>query len=240
MLASGQAAPHELATDGTNLFWDDLNATPLTFGSVPMGGGSVTLVVAQGHISANALLVDSQNIYWDAVYSMPKTGGAVTYLPSQPGVVGAVDAVMAGTWMYGVSSQGVMRVSIYGAYDPLEYVSGALGVAVDSTNLYWSFSASNNYTGIATTTLDGKAPVATVTLAQNPITYGRLRVDEGNVYFAQSCTPNCAGISRVPVGGGPTTLLVDELNVVAGFAVDATSVYWTDYTGGRIMKLTPK
>ena len=44
---------------------------------------------------------------------------------------------------------------------------------------------------------------------------------------------------KVPwMGGTPTTLVSTQNDV--GIAVDATSVYWTDYIRGTVMKVTPK
>jgi hypothetical protein len=67
-------------------------------------------------------------------------------------------------------------------------------------------------------------------------------VDDSNVYWGTAAliVDQCGGLWRVPKGGGSITTLVRGQSAVDGLAVDGTSVYWTDFNGEAVRKLTPK
>jgi len=78
---------------------------------------------------------------------------------------------------------------------------------------------------------------------------GDIAVDATSVYWTDFDTSSGSGgsngtVMKVPVGGGPPTILASGQNWLDGIAVDATSVYWTtDNSNGDgmlLMKLTPK
>jgi hypothetical protein len=47
-------------------------------------------------------------------------------------------------------------------------------------------------------------------------------------------------VNKVPLSGGTTVTLVSGPAGLAGIAIDASSVYWTNYINGTVMKVTPK
>jgi len=47
-------------------------------------------------------------------------------------------------------------------------------------------------------------------------------------------------VMKVPTGGGTPTTLASGQTLPHGIAIDAMSVYWTNYSDGTVMKLTPK
>jgi hypothetical protein len=65
MLASGQAAPLDIAVDGMNVYWTNMghSAGSGTVSKVPVGGGSVT-TLASGQSSPYGIAIDATSVYW--------------------------------------------------------------------------------------------------------------------------------------------------------------------------------
>jgi hypothetical protein len=127
-----------------------------------------------------------------------------------------------------------------GTVATLGAAEGVFGVALDSTNVYWTADQ-----GIV-----AKTPIAggsTVTLASGVSSPGFVAVQGSNVYW--TTTGTSAGshldgaVLTVPVAGGGVTTIASGQHWSGGLATDATNVYWacsgtgpTHYTDGTIMK----
>jgi hypothetical protein len=180
---------------------------------------------------------------------MPIGGGTPTTLASQgtgDGVqVIAVDATSV--YWANPSGQMVMKVPIGGG-TPTTLTSGQVfpdSIAIDATNVYWVNSAGYPGTGTVMKMPIGGGTPTTLASGQNfPLS---ITVDATSVYWtnrgarvASGGTTTTTGnnVMKVPIDGGtPTTLAsASGQSEPWGIAVDATSVYWTDLTGGTVMK----
>ena len=100
------------------------------------------------------------------------------------------------------------------------------GIAVDSSNVYWTQYWGENITGAGDGTLKsvplcGGTPVP---LAWEPAAAGALALDATSAYYVAG-----GAILKVALGGGTLTTLFSSTQVAAiGIAVDATNIYWTD------------
>jgi hypothetical protein len=167
-------------------------------------------------ISPEALAVDGTSVYWTmngmgegAVMTVPTTGGSPTPLAPYT-------------------------------------LAGPAGIGVDATSVYWVDTwTSSEYSDAGPSGTVMKVSTAggpAITLQSGQDTPCAIAVDATSVYWMNGCnTPNSGSLLKAPTTGGtPTTLAsgqtfpVDMISgnpyfavVPIGFAVDATSVYWT-------------
>jgi hypothetical protein len=104
---------------------------------------------------------------------------------------------------------------------------GATGVAVDSTNVYWT---DGNAYAVMSMPLAGGTPITLASTGSNVPT--NIAVDATNVYWVDMG----GNVGKVPVAGGMATTLGTSVNAF-DLAIDATNVYWTDDSGGRVLKV---
>ena len=106
--------------------------------------------------------------------------------------------------------------------------SGAQGIAIDATNLYWT-----DWTlGVLKEPLAGGTPTTIVSVEGSQ---DALVVDATSVYWTGG---NGSGdISKAPLAGGtPTTLAPSQFGSYS-IAVNATSVYWQENGTGTVKRL---
>jgi hypothetical protein len=225
-LATGQNNPLRVATDGVNVYWtDEGTANDQAFApddtdgavmAVPVGGGT-PIAIASNQFMMGGLATDGASVYWTrAGTNSTATDGAVMKAP----VGGGTSTPLA-----------------TGQYFPTE-------IAVDATSVYWitqqsptpGVGVSADSALLMKVPKDGGAPTM---LATTIATLGDLpsgfAVDDTSVYFVSG-----SDFLKVPIGGGPAVpFAIGEGSNALGFALDATDVYWTDATFGKVMK-TPK
>jgi hypothetical protein len=256
--------PQYLAVDGTNVYWseDPSPAAEIGILSVPVGGGTPTTLAYEGSGIIQGISVGGGRVFWldfeAGIFDVPIGGGTVENLVSERSKNGnvftyenlATDS-SAIYWVGRESQVGARRTSYYVKGLPLAggheetIVSGiqlmapdasayASALAVNKTGIYWGYSQAIQGR------LTSEGLVRTIEHA-GPRSLEGMTVDEASVYWLQD-----GNVLKAPLAGGsaPTTLATGQ--TAGAIAVDATSVYWgtydssPPYTGGAIMKLTPK
>jgi hypothetical protein len=253
-LATAQAMPFDVLSDGTNLFWNTDGPSGATLMTAPVTGGTAsTFYTFAEAIGFGTLASDGTNLYVAAepgVWSFPLTGSSPNklYALEPTGTTGpwaAVDATNVytiGSPANPASSEQVLSLPKTATSQSTASViwtapatHSLQALIADATGLYWSdMGASPN--GVTTpgtgSILALPAGASTVvTLASNVNQPVELASDGQDIYWNDP-----AGISRVPIGGGTPTLVVAD-SIVGNVRVDATDVYWTNTCFGTIKKI---
>ncbi len=244
-LAQGQGNPTGLAIAGGDLYWTNQ-------GGRADGGGTVVRQSLDGGAprvigtSANPdfLAVQGGTVYWtdhaaSQLFAAPVDGGAQTMVASLPNCS-----------PYGVAAgAGVVYVACYGSGTieavPLDggpSVSMATGqyqpnvLALDDGSLYWT-----NYGGwggalagaVSSLAVDG----GTVELLASglPTAWG-LALTATSVYWTSFDGHEVGSVSRD--GGAPSVLYEQGAGSFLAIATDGAALYWIDFSGGAVLKLT--
>jgi hypothetical protein len=223
-----------LAIDAANAYW----ASSGTVMKVPLSGGTVTTLATPipglefGNASG-AVEVDSSSVYWSVpgdgtVMKVAIDGGAPTTLAS-------------------------------GFYFPEGSPYGGFSIVLEGMSVYWlnagQLSDGGAVGAIVEVPLDGGTPT---TLISGQGISGEVAADRMSVYFASTLCPSDGGdcecdggacpaaFLKVPLSGGAPTTLASVGPTLFKFAIDDTSLYWTECpsctssfpaSDGKVMKV---
>jgi hypothetical protein len=247
-IATGQAFPVGIATNGTEVFWTDSNGastgtTAVMSSIAPPLTPSAFALVTTGFMGG---LPGPIAVYDDYVYFTEINGGSTSVLKAAADTQAPAILITPGTTeMFGVA---VDQDSVYwtnygdGTVQKTGHDGGTVstigkgislpyGIAIDSNNAY----VTSNGT-ILSMPLDGTGDQVT-TLAHGSSSY--VATDSQYVYWTNMCPDagTCPTVQKVPVDGGATITIADGPGG-EGIAVDQTSAYYT--SDGGIVKVTPK
>jgi sugar lactone lactonase YvrE len=215
--------------------------------AIPIGGGAAVVVASDPR--PVRLAVSETAVYWTSQYggvrSAALDGGAVTTIASQTGdeTSGiALDSSHVYWTVASSQSEGAVRSAPLDGGPATTIASGQddpVNLAIAASAAYWInddiYATSTGGGCLMTASLDGGAPVTLspwVNLGGVDVV-----VDDVNVYWVQSGLPDggdSTGLFRMPLAGGPTTLLGASGGELA---IDRSYVYWADGAANAIMKL---
>jgi hypothetical protein len=251
-----------LAVDSGYVYWTWSNSVT-DEGAImktPLAGGATMTVASPSY--PEFVAVNGSAVYWVAeggIMSAPTSGGPPTIFapPGGPLTLAAgkaywfdgdghdwairtreltpgTDEMTLTTWN---SSEAPLGSCL--ATDRSDF--SIYGLAVSTTDLYWYGDVANGGC-LMKVPLSGGTPSA---IHENAGA-GGFAVDADSIYwFDRSSSPSgppsgSFRILKAPLAGGGPVTLATSVGEVFSVVVDATSVYFTDFSGGNVVKVTPK
>jgi len=248
-MIGGQAAPHGMASDGTNLYFADQGATAASgsIQSIPISGTTAT-PIAMSQSTPLDVAVDATNVYWTnqgdgSVWMSNKTTPSPVKLAGPNGANHAGYLAIDATYVYfSDPTAGVInRVPIAtGSTVALTTtVSNPGHVTIDSSTLYFG-SRGTTTSAILSVALSASAATPAQIVTSLPSVNG-IHTDGTSLWWAEATDvqPYAAGsgeIHRATIAGTSDTKLATKQNGPNCISVDSTSIYWIDTGGGMISK----
>ena len=222
-LASQQASPWAIATDGANVFWLNLgqnNSVGKTVGNPPWGDGQVVAYAINGcDHGPNLLASGLAHFYSAASISGIATDGMNVYWSD------AGDAASVAT---GLSAR-LLKCSIGGCGNAPSALGAiaAWSIAVNSNNVYWTNSVPDSSAGaVFTCPLAGCGSTPTSLGAADAGPGSGIALDANYVYW--STTFEVLKCPLAGCGGSPTVLLSSSsgLTNLGPLVLDADNIYF--------------
>jgi len=241
-LVDGRPDPFIIALDATNVYWTQFGAGGAVAACAITGCNDVpTLFDAPSTFGQGALVVQSGKVFWSdattsSIYACSATAcnESPTVLASNQGYVAGVAADAQNVYWVQFDGGNIVSCAIGGCPGvPTSIVTGLtepLWLVVDATNVYWS-----TFSGVvATCPLSGCTTPQV--LAQTGGNWVGLALDDQFVYMSDNADATISKCAKTGCNGAPTVLASGQAGP-RDVAVDATSVYWANETGGTIVKL---
>ena len=239
VLAQGEYASGLAVSDGL-VYWDDA----VTIATVPTTGGTVqTLASSTTPAFKWAIAVAAGVAYWVTsadTFVWRDDGSPTGEVVADVGEQGADALAATATDVFWVSfaSATLSRYSIANATTTTLATPPAgqsMAVVTDGVNVYWTdvtIDGAHEMTIYGVPIAGGgAAALATIPLGQCFKCWASLATDGAFVYFTDGAEDDGGTIGKVPISGGPVTILANHQDVPLTLAVDDACVYWSNTFG---------
>lgn len=236
--------PFTLTADGTHLYWIAHASTEGGLWRAPLMGGEPELLRALPYTLSNRVRVSGSHVYWldgGSISRAPTQGGASELLVSG---VSPVDFAADAEGIYFSVPPRLSRMTPGQSPVPLTQVPEGFDVvslATDADAVYAALRASQSGGPGCVTTRVVRIPKAggePQTLGEHPeFCAMEVAVDATHVYSVGFTQPGLSSILRLPKGGGAPEGVIEGIPYSTRFALDASHVYWTENTTGRVARI---
>jgi hypothetical protein len=245
VIASEQSNPTSIAVDDANVYWTN----DVTAGSIvraPLVGGSAT-VISSAQDSPASLAVGGGVVYWSNasgdILNAPTTGASITNPKATAHLQGTPSSlVVSGSSLWWTDALNGMVHSCdaptSGCPDGINmmYAGDAqpTSMAIDNGSVWWLSAWSG---GRVEQCMANACTGTSEALVENQAGIHALAIDATNVYWTMPDRVLTAS-RLMPDGGAIVTTLASGMARPWGIAVDATDVYFTNLSGGTVMKVS--
>jgi hypothetical protein len=262
-LAQSDMSPSQsLAVDSGYVYWGKYNSVTGDEGAImktPLAGGATMTVASTSY--PQFVAASGGVVYWVAeagIMSASTSGGTpVVFAPGDALTLAAGKAfwfdvegnnvavrareLAPGASAVTLTAWNISEAPLGSCLTVMDTIHvGRIWLAVSTTDLYWTVSLVGGGCLV-------KVPLSGGTPSAIDVDYdvNALTVDADSVYwFVQTRTsspgPNTLEILKAPLAGGTPISLATTVGELGSVVVDATSVYFTDFSGGNVVKVTPK
>jgi hypothetical protein len=233
-----QNFPEGITVDSTYVYWT--NTGDNTVKRMPLGGAAAPVTVASSQQNPTFMAIDATNVYWTndntpgAVMKMNRSTSVVSTLAGGLGDPAGIAVDSTYAYVADTGDDYVIKVLLSTgavAAQLTTFQNNPFALAIDSTNVYFTNSAS---TGDARQVAQSASMNAGTVLGSSSLPTG-IASDGTNVYYLGG-----PSLWKCPVGMATGCKVLAAADAGGFVAVDATSVYWTNYTSGNVKKITPK
>jgi hypothetical protein len=244
IVADTAERPFTLAADDTHVYWISHAGTEGGLWRVPLLEGGPERLRALPYTLSNRVRVAGSHVYWsegDSISRLSMQGGTPELL-----VRGAssVDFAADAQGIYFSVPPRLSRMTPGQAPVELAQVPQGFDVsslATDADAVYAVMRTSGSAGPGCVTTRVVRIPKAggePLVLGEHPeFCAMEVAVDATHVYSVGFTQPGVSSILRLPKGGGAPEVVVDGIPYSTRFSLDATHVYWTENTTGRVARI---
>jgi hypothetical protein len=239
-LADNQPWAEDIAVDDSFVYWTRATSPGAVMKApkTPVDGG-VPTPVATGQTEATGIALDANYVYWTLLGGIVRraTKGDGTLVDLVTGPIAKYMAIRGDYVFWAHPFEGstptnngsILRVKSDGT-GLATVASGQMGahdVKADDSFVYWT----NYYASGATPTVlkapaVGSGSVTTLALGDGPDSDASgIAIDSNYVYWTLNTSNK---VRKVPLAGGPNTLVAEGQTRAFGITVDAQYVYWAN------------